>query len=297
MEQLNFQSKLNRKKHFIRNSLKYAGQKRIELSFQNYNMKNYLKLFSLLVVFSTFLVGCANRKNMIYFQDLPQNVVISDSVNFELKYKVGDFLAIQVSGAEPELLVYFNQERLFGENFTGNYAFDNPQTSGFTVMEDSTINFPLIGKIKAAGKTRIQLTNDLTVLLKKYIDDPVVNIRLRNFKITVLGDVAAPGTFTVTNERISLIEAIGVARDLNITAKRKNVLVIREENGRQITYRIDLTKDDLFNSPVYYLQQNDVVYVEPNQAKLNTSKYSPVYGVLISVTSLIITTVVLITNK
>ncbi|MDX1653552.1 MAG: polysaccharide biosynthesis/export family protein [Brumimicrobium sp.] len=260
-------------------------------------MKNYLKLFSLLVVFSTFLVGCANRKNMIYFQDLPQNVVISDSVNFELKYKVGDFLAIQVSGAEPELLVYFNQERLFGENFTGNYAFDNPQTSGFTVMEDSTINFPLIGKIKAAGKTRIQLTNDLTVLLKKYIDDPVVNIRLRNFKITVLGDVAAPGTFTVTNERISLIEAIGVARDLNITAKRKNVLVIREENGRQITYRIDLTKDDLFNSPVYYLQQNDVVYVEPNQAKLNTSKYSPVYGVLISVTSLIITTVVLITNK
>lgn len=244
------------------------------------------------------LIGsCANRKNMVYFQDIETGTSFADVGDFEVHYKVGDFLSIQVSGAEPELLVYFNQEKVFGENFTGNYSFDNPQTSGFTIMEDSTINFPMIGKIKAAGLTRLELTNDLTEQLKKYIEEPVVNIRLRNFKVTVLGDVVYPGTFTVTNERISLIEAIGVARDLNVTAKRKNVMVIREENGKKVSYRVDLTSDELFTSPVYYLQQNDVVYVEPNQAKLNTSKYSPIYGVLISVTSLIITTVVLITNN
>lgn len=234
---------------------------------------------------------------MIYFQNIAEDTTFASPPNFELKYQVGDFLAIQVSGAEPELLVYFNQEKIFGENFTGNYKFDNPQTSGFTIMEDSTINFPMVGKIMAAGKTRIELSNDLTEELRKYIDEPIINIRLRNFKITVLGDVKSPGTFTVMNERITLIEALGIAQDLNITGKRKNVLVIREENGSKTTYRVDLTTDELFTSPVYYLQQNDVVYVESNRAKLNTAKYSPLYGVLISVTSLIITTVVLITNN
>jgi polysaccharide export outer membrane protein len=260
-------------------------------------MRTIVYLCFTLIGLGVILPSCANRKKMIYFQNIQEDTVISSNPEFELHYKVGDFLSIQVSGAEPELLVYFNQEKVFGENFTGNYSFDNPQTSGFTVMEDSTIMFPLLGKIRAAGKTRIELTDTLTLLLKKYIDDPIVGIRLRNFKVTVLGDVTSPGTFTVTNERISLLEAIGVARDLAITAKRTNILVVREENGQKKSYRVDLTNDELFSSPVYYLQQNDVVYVEPNQAKLNTSKFSPIYGVLISVSSLIITTVVLITNQ
>lgn len=259
-------------------------------------MKSILYFGVLFCLMGTLFSSCANRKKMVYFQNLAIDSNSVNTPNFELRYRVGDFLAIQVSGAEPELLQYFNQEKVFGENFTGNYAFDNPQTSGFTIMEDSTINFPLVGSVHAVGKTRIELTNELTEMLKKYIDNPILNIRLRNFKITILGDVQSPGTFTIMNERITLLEALGIAHDLNITAKRKNVMVIREEGNKKVTYRVDLTGTDLFSSPVYYLQQNDLVYIEPNQAKFNTSKYSPVYGVLISVTSLIITTVILITN-
>jgi len=211
---------------------------------------------------------------------------------------VGDFLSIQVGGAEPEMLTLFNVDQRYNrENFTGNYNYDNPQSTGYTIMEDSTINFPLIGKVKAAGKTRLQLTDELTEKLIGYIEKPIVNIRLRNFKVTVLGDVMRPGTFNVSNERISLIEALGVAGDLQITAKRKNIMVIRNENNQKKLYVINLTSDEIFPSPVEYRQQNDVIYVEPNQAKLTTSKFSPVYSILISVSSLIITTVIVITSN
>jgi polysaccharide export outer membrane protein len=103
-------------------------------------------------------------------------------------------------------------------------------------------------------------------LLTAYLENPVVHIRILNFKVTVLGDVKKPGTFNVPNERITLLEALGVAGDLNITGVRDNVLVLRNENGKSVQYRVDLTQASLLESPVYYLKQNDVVYIEPNAA-------------------------------
>ena len=140
---------------------------------------------------------------------------------------------------------------------------------------------------------------DATVLLKEklsaYINNPVVNIQILNFKVTVLGEVNTPGTFKIPNERITILEALGLAGDLKITGVRKNVLVIRDNNGEKEEFRVNLTDRELFNSPIYYLQQNDVVYVEPNAAsRSNSTIWKTTGGVFISLTSLIITTIVLI---
>jgi len=244
------------------------------------------------------IMGCASRKEMVYFQGEFNE---TDSTAYEspqLVYKKGDFLHIQVSGVPEELSSIYNPDRSISrEAVGGSYRNDNAQTTGYLIDSEGNINFPVIGKIKAAEKTNEQLNKLIKTKLQDHLENPIINIRLRNFKITVLGDVQNPGTFTVSNEQITILEAIGVAGDLNITARRDNVLLVREENGDQNQYRIDLTSNDVFNSSNYYLQQNDVIYVEPNRTKLNTSKYSPVYSVLISVTSLIITTIILITNN
>jgi polysaccharide export outer membrane protein len=235
---------------------------------------------------------------MAYFQKGEFDSIVESSELYEMKFRKGDYLHIQVSGATPEAVAIFNPltEGVRG-NYTGAYNSDNPQTAGYIIDNKGSINFPVLGKIEVAGKTKLEVEDILLTKLEGHIEMPVINIRLRNFKVSVLGDVAKPGTFTIASERITLPEALGIAGDLNITAKRKNLLVIRETNGVKQQFRIDLTRNEIFDSPVYYLQQNDVVYVEPNQAKMNTSKYSPVYSILISVSSLIVTTVVLITNK
>lgn len=259
-----------------------------------------MKLVLLIII--TLSLGlsssCVSKKKMVYFQSEKADSTSYNYPNFELKYKVGDFLSINVFAGNEELVTLFNKPPIIGENISGSYFNDNALTTGYKIDLDSTINFPFIGKIKAAGKTKLELTDDLEEILTGYIQDPTVTINLRNFKITILGDVSMPGTFNVTNERITLLEALGVARDIQITGRRKNILVIREEGSKIKKYRVDLTsEEELFNSPVYFLQQNDIVYVEPNQTKLNNSQYSPVYSILISVTSLIITVAVLVTSN
>lgn len=257
----------------------------------------YLLLFSITALMLT--TSCANRKNMTYFQKGEFDSIVESAELYEMKFRKGDFLQILVSGATPEAVAIFNPlpNSALRETYSGAYHHDNPQTMGYVIDNEGNINFPVIGKIPAGGKTKLELEKALLEELEGHIDLPVINIRLRNFKISVLGDVSKPGTFTIASERITLPEALGIAGDLNITGRRKNILVIRETDGVKKQFRIDLTKNEVFDSPVYYLQQNDVVYVEPNQAKMNTSKFSPVYSILISVSSLIITTVVLITNN
>lgn len=236
---------------------------------------------------------------MVYFQPSENDTIAQGFEHYEMRFREGDLLHIDVSGATPEAVAIFNPIPNISTraNYSGSYRSDNPQVVGYIIDSKGNINFPVIGKVKAAGKTKLELEKTMVEMLEGHIDTPIINIRLRNFKVSVLGDVKSPGTFTIASERVTLPEAIGIAGDLSITAKRKNVLVIRNTNGKKKEYRIDLTSNEVFNSPVYYLQQNDVVYVEPNQAKMNTSKFSPVYSVLISVSSLIITTVVLITSN
>ena len=158
----------------------------------------------------------------------------------------------------------------------------NLQLQTYLVNYDGNIDFPVLGTIKVEGLTRTDLTSMLKERIKEYANDPIVNIRLANFTVTVLGEVARPGTFTIQDERITLLEALGLANDLTIFGKRKNVLLIREIDGKKKYAKIDLTSINTLNSPIYYLQQNDVIYVEQNRAKIRSSTYNQNNGLLLS---------------
>src|SRR5690606_28720874 len=142
------------------------------------------------------------------------------------------------------------------------------------IDDKGEIDFPKVGKVKLAGLTRTQAMDALRSEVGKYIVDPGISMVVRNFRVTVLGEVVRPGTFTIENDRVTILEALGLAGDLTIYGRRNNVLLIREQDGKKQEYRIDLTKRETMNSPAYYLTQNDVVYVEPNGARIQNSKYT-----------------------
>jgi polysaccharide export outer membrane protein len=139
-----------------------------------------------------------------------------------------------------------------------------PASQGYLVDKEGFVNLPIIGPIKVAGLTRFEATEILKTVYQNYLTNPVVQIGIKNFKITVLGDVRSPGTYQIPNERMTIFEAIGLAGDLNITGNRQNILVVRDRDGIKKEYRLNFTDKNILNSPVYYLEQNDVIYVEPN---------------------------------
>ena len=152
----------------------------------------------------------------------------------------------------------------------------------YLIDNNGHIEFPVLGTIKIGGLTRIEATAMMKERLTEYIKDPIVNIRIANFTITVIGDVNRPGTYTIQDERVTLPEALGLAGDLTNTATRTNLFLIRETNGKKRFAKLDLTSINIVNSPLYYLAQNDVLYVEPNNAKIRSSNYNPNTGIIIS---------------
>ncbi|MCA9750468.1 MAG: SLBB domain-containing protein, partial [Romboutsia sp.] len=138
-----------------------------------------------------------------------------------------------------------------------------------------------------------QLIKDM---LKDYLKDPIVNIRTVNFKVTILGEVTRPGSYTIPNDRITILEALGLASDLTLQGQRNNVLVIREINNKTISYRVDLTSEEVFSSPYYYLTQNDVIYVEPNNSRIKSSSVGPNVGATLSFISTLVTVAALIVS-
>jgi polysaccharide export outer membrane protein len=182
-----------------------------------------------------------------------------------------------------------------GNNLYGGYTMGAPTQPGYLVQENGNIEFPIIGSIKVGGLTRTQAIELIKQQLSSYVVNPTVSVRILNFRVTVLGEVRNPGTFTIPNERITILEALGISGDLLITGERQNVLVIREEDGTRKEYRVDLTQESLFSSPVFYLQQNDVVYVEPNRAKRSAALINASNtGIVLSSLSLVLTTLILI---
>ena len=174
----------------------------------------------------------------------------------------------------------------------------NPSLSlnSYTVDKDGFIDFPMVGRIKLIGLSIIEASELIKEKLKSYITDPKVNVQILNFKVSVLGDVQNPGTFFISNDRISILEVIALAGDLQATAKRNNLLLVRLENGIYKEFRINLNKKDFVKSDVFYLQQNDIIYVEANQAKINSSKVSSSWSIAVTVASLVITTLNLISR-
>ncbi|APY07159.1 sugar transporter [Winogradskyella sp. J14-2] len=228
------------------------------------------------------LTSCGSRKNIVYFQDEPIEDGVLVSEPKPIIYKPDDILTINVSALDPDTVKPFNLMVVSNNDSNLLNAGGQQQFQSYLIDYDGNIDFPVLGKLKVAGLNRTQLTSMLVEKISEYANNPIVNVRLSNFTITILGEVRNPGTFTIQDERITVLEALGLADDLTIFGKRKNVLLIREVDGKKKFAKIDLTSVNAVNSPVYYLQQNDVIYVEPNNARIRSSSYNQNNSVLIS---------------
>ncbi|MCA0152986.1 polysaccharide biosynthesis/export family protein [Winogradskyella vincentii] len=235
-------------------------------------MKNRLLTVSIISVL--FISSCASRKNLVYFQDEPVEAGLLVSEPEQLIYKPDDIITINVSALDPDTVRPFNLPVVANNTNVGLNAQAQLQVQSYLVDYEGNIQFPVLGTLKVAGLTRTELTSLLTERISTYANDPIVNVRLANFTITIIGEVSNPGTFTIQDERITLLEALGMANDLTIYGARKNVLIIREVDGKKKFATVDLTSIKTVNSPVYYLQQNDVIYVEPNRARIRASTYN-----------------------
>lgn len=250
-----------------------------------------LSLFTLTILFCT---SCASKKNMIYFQ--PDSMALNTLYELNApKLQPGDILAISVTADDVRATVPFNQVSPY-QGSAGTIQATNPFIPTYAIDANGEIDFPKVGKIKLSGKTRTQAMDMLRHEVGKYIVDPGISMVVRNFRVTVLGEVARPGTFTIENDRLTIMEALGLAGDMTIYGERNNVLVIREQDGKKEEFRLDLRKREAMNSPAYYLTQNDVVYVEPNGARIQNSKYTATTSIFVSVIGLIVTVISVVTR-
>lgn len=205
--------------------------------------------------------GCFSVRKSAYFHNMRDSSLAIVNKNFEPTIKPGDILSVGVASLDPLSSALFNSVGV---------------GTGLLVDAQGLIEIPKLGKVLAMGKTKAQLSGALQDSLLQYLKDPVVTIRFMNYRITVLGEVLHPMTFIVPNERVSILEALGQAGDMTASANRKNVLLIHENNGRREFHRINLRNSSLFKSPYYYLQSNDVLYVEPTVLKAYSNSAIPV---------------------
>lgn len=229
--------------------------------------------------------SCSSKKDLIYFSDV--NLKEQDETIFlERKIQANDILSIVVSSSSPELATMYNVN-------------PNPTApAAYLVTLDGVITLPILGKISVKDLTLLELEN---LLVKKLIEgnqlaNPIVTVRLINAKFTILGEVKNPGTYTFNEQNISILQAFGYAGDLTIHGKRQDVLIIREENNKKTYMTIDLTSKKWFDSPYYYIKPNDIIYVNPNGAKVTSAGYINSFGNLLAVISIALSTILLLTK-
>jgi polysaccharide export outer membrane protein len=237
-------------------------------------MRLKLLLLNLLAV---LLSSCASTKKISYFQDLPEGHTGQTQAYSPITLQPEDKVSILVNSKDPELANLFNLpvvSRYLGTNSAGGTASMQGGISGYTVNSEGDIDFPVLGSVRVAGLRREEIGALIKdeLISRNLIKDPVVTVEFMNLTVSVLGEVNKPGRYNIDKDRITLLEAIGMAGDLSIYGKRDNVTVIRQENGTESVYRIDISSGkDLYSSPVYYLKQNDVIYVEPNSMRARQS--------------------------
>lgn len=242
-----------------------------------------------------FMTSCVSKKSIVYFQNdqIDQSKV---SNNFVTIFKPDDLLQITISAQDLESVQPFN---LPAVNFAASNGrlLGQPMQQNYLIDSNGYIDFPILGKLKIGGRTREDVLKMFREKLDPdYVKNPTINIFISNFKITVSGDVTRPGTYTIPNERVTIIEALGLAGDTNISAQRKNVKVIREEGNKKNIYLVDLKSNTIFTSPVYYLQQNDLIYVEPNYAKSQSASFNQNTGLFVSIGSILISLMAVLTR-
>ena len=255
---------------------------------------SFIKISSiLLLLFLCF--SCGSKQDVVYYQNIDNMAAQQNSNSYEIKIQPDDLLMIIVSADDPEVAIPFNL-KTYSASANNKLDITRGQETVqlYLVDQSGNIEFPVIGKLKISGLTRTEVLKLLQEKISAYIKNPIINLRITNFKVSLQGEVNLPGTYPISSERVTLVEALSMARDLTIYGKRDNILVIREINGVKSYNRVDITKSDFINSPFYYLAQNDVVYVEPNKTRINSSAVGPNTSVIISAISILVSLAVLI---
>lgn len=237
-------------------------------------MKTNRSLLLSLIAVIALLTSCGQVKDIAYFQnkvvDNPEMIDKHAGIVIQPK----DMLSIIVSSRNPELSVMFNLPVVTyqaGSEIAGTSGYQ--RLTGYVVDNEGYIDFPVLGRIKVSGMTRWELSETIKDRLLKdgLLSDAVVTVEFMNFKISVIGEVNAPGTYTIEGDKVTVLQALSLAHDLTIFGMRENVTVIREREGKRTMYEINLCDVSMFDSPAYFLQQNDVVYVQPSEIKARQS--------------------------
>jgi len=261
------------------------------------------KIYTLLVgaLLVGALAGCTSQKKLAYVREITAASADSINANFtaqrEAHIVCGDALTITVNAMDIEAVEVFNLPIYNPGQVGSDRLYSNYMLQYYMVDKDGNINFPVLGKVHAEGLTVSELTEVLTAEISKSVNDPIVNVHFANYQITVLGEVTRPGRYTVTGERVTILDALGYAGDMTPYGKRENILVAREANGKMQFERLNINEASIFTSPFFYLQQNDVVYVEPNGVRAVNSQNISLYLSMITTLGSMATVIVSVVNN
>src|SRR5690554_95149 len=245
-------------------------------------------------IFLLLVTSCASKKDIVYLNQLEGDKT-EQLTSYITTLQPDDLLSIIVNSKASLLALDFNPPPVILQTNTES-ASAQQRIQTYLIDKDGFIEFPEIGPIKLGGLTRDEAVTALTEALKPHLSDARINLRILNYKISVQGEVARPGVYSIDSERITLFQALSMAGDMSIYGKRKEVLIIREFNEKGTFTRIDITSPEFINSDFYYLKQNDVVYVEPNKTRINSSAVGPNLTVAISAISLLVTVFAVLTR-
>lgn len=265
-----------------------------EISMNKYTNFKKSATFVLYFFASIALSSCVSNKKIAYFQDIQSvnQAQLENATKFtEPVIQSDDILSINIFTLNPQSGAIVNQaasNTVLGGG--ANTAVAAQQISGFLVDRNGDVELSLIGKVKVSGLTTYQARELIREKASVVYKEPNVQLRFANFKVSVLGEVNNPSAYTLPNEKVSILDALSLAGDLTIYGRRENVLIIRDNNGKKEFARLDLNSSEIFNSPYYYLKQNDVVYVEPNKRKVSASNSAQIQtiGVIASVISVVV---------
>ena len=250
-------------------------------------------IFSVLLLI-VLLQSCVSKKEILYMQDLDAYSPMELSYS-ENTLQIDDILNITVGALIPEAALPYNK---ISSTRTMSNSLDIIKLEGYLVSQDKTINFPVLGIVSVAGKTTIALEKDLKESLKAggYLIDPIVTVRLLNAKVTILGEVNRPGTFTFTENNMSFLQALGLAGDLTINGNREDVILIRNVDGIQTASHLNLTSANWLSGPYQNIKPNDVIVVNPNGAKVKSAGYIGNASVVLGIASTILSSILLLTR-
>ncbi|MFC0318045.1 MULTISPECIES: polysaccharide biosynthesis/export family protein [Olivibacter] len=264
----------------------------------NQDKKIYMKKMRIgffLVLIAFLATACQSNKTIPYFKNIPKTEYnkIEQAAYTELKIKEDDILDITIQTADVNAASQVNDAAT--NNSIASPGSGQQRATGFVVDKEGEVELPVLGRIKLEGLTSYEARNLIRKKANEYFVDPTVQVRFVNFKVTVIGEVNRPSSYTMPSERVTILDAIGLAGDLTIYGKRENVLLIRETNTGKELVQFNLNDSQLFKSPYYYLKQNDIIYVEPSKGKIAAAESSR-FSVIAIIASLLSTAALIITR-